>query len=173
MSQIRIFFAADEKLLSVLSEPLRKAGLVVETFRTQADVVPAAKVDPPDALLLGARLPDGTALAAFEAIGQGNQPPTVVVLAQSQLAARAGLLKSGIADIAISPIRPRQLAARLAELAGGVRRNETREYVRLSGTVTVGGRALPVTTLDVSREGIGLELEESIPAQSLITIQLE
>ncbi len=174
MSKKRIFFAADEKLLAALCEPLRKTGLSVETFGKQADLVPAARIDPPDAMLLSARLTDGTALATFQALQQpGKAPPTVAILTPSQLGSRGALLKAGIADIAISPIRPKQLGARLIELAGGLRRAENKERLEVPATLEIDGRKVSGTTIDASRESLGISLTGPVSANAVVSVTLQ
>jgi CheY-like chemotaxis protein len=171
MSEKRIYFAADDQLVAVLWDPLQKTGLTVETFARQADLIAAALADPPDVLLLGARLPDGSALAAFKAL-EPNPPPTLVILTASQLASRFGLLRAGISDIVVSPIRPRALASRLAELAGGTRRMEVRERTSIPVMIDLDGRHVRGFTQDLSRDGLGLRLDAALTEQAIVGVTL-
>jgi CheY-like chemotaxis protein len=171
MSRKRIFLAADEQLLPALSAPLRRAGLSVETFNRQSELVPAVRIDPPDALLLSARLPDGSALAAFLSLG-ASPPPTVVVLAQSQLSLRPDLLKAGVRDVVISPIKPKLLSAKMAEVAGGIKRADARDRVAVPIVLEFKEQKIGGVTIDISREGLGLSLWEPVPEGSVVGVTL-
>ena len=172
MSRKRIFVGADEQLLPALVSPLRRAGLVVEAFSRQSDLVPAARIDVPDAMLLSAKLPDGGALATYLALASLGPPPTVVILAQSQLGIRPELLQAGIRDVVVSPIKPRLLVARMAEVAGGIRRSDQRERVAIPVVVELKDRKIGGVTVDVSREGLGLSLWEPVPEGSVVGVTL-
>lgn len=172
MARKRIFVAADEQLLPALAMPLRKAGMLVETFSKQADLIPATRIDPPDAMLLSAKLADGGALSVIQALAPVGSPPTVVVLAQSQLASRPELLRAGIRNVIVSPIKPKALAATMAEAAGGVRRVEPRDRVAIPVVVEWKDRRIGGVTVDISRDGLGLSLWEPIDSGVVLGVTL-
>lgn len=171
MAQQPIYFAGDEKLLAALSEPLRKAGVLLQTFASQAALLAACETVAPGAVLLGARLPDGTAVTASQALAP-KRIPCVVILSPSQGASRAAILRSGLADVAFSPIRPRQLGGRLAELAGTARRPEVRQPADARVRVTVGGRSVEGRLVEVSRDAAAVALAV-VPQGGLAELQVD
>ncbi len=151
MPSTPIYFAADEKLLAALAEPLRRSGLELETFPSLVALRAAFDRELPGALLLGARLSDSTAYAALKSLSGPRHVPTLVIVGESQLDHRGQALRLGFADVAPSPLKPRVLASRLQELAG----TASGEQTRASATGTV-----VVKTDDAAREAEVIEAGE-------------
>ncbi|WP_137176863.1 sigma-54 dependent transcriptional regulator [Roseomonas sp. AR75] len=102
-------------LAAVYAEYLRSAGHAAEHARTAAEAVKLAAADPPDAVLLDVRLPDGDGLSVLRELRRQNPDIAVVVMtAHGSVATAVEAMRGGAADFLVKPFAAERLAVTLA-----------------------------------------------------------
>ena len=94
---------------------LEDAGFRVSAAGTVAEAHGLCRSDPPDAILLDLRLPDGDGLSLLKRLrDDGAQTPVVVALTgRDEPEIRARCLRAGCVDVLLKPVDVRALAAQI------------------------------------------------------------
>jgi DNA-binding response OmpR family regulator len=94
---------------------LEDAGFRVSAAGTLSDAYAICRSDPPDAILLDLRLPDGEGLALVKRLREeGPQVPVVVALTgRDEPEIRARCLRAGCVDVLLKPVDVRALATQI------------------------------------------------------------
>jgi DNA-binding response OmpR family regulator len=91
---------------------LEDAGFRVSTAGRLGDAYAIVRSDPPDAILLDLRLPDGDGLSLLKRLGEEGIPlPVVAALTgRDEPETRARCLRAGCATVLVKPVDARALA---------------------------------------------------------------
>lgn len=94
---------------------LEDAGFRVSTAATLAEARAILESDPPGALLLDLRLPDGDGLSLLRRAGEDGTTPAVVVAltGRDDPETRARCLRAGCVEVLLKPVDIRALAPRI------------------------------------------------------------
>lgn len=94
---------------------LEDAGFRVSTAATLSEAQRIAESDPPAAILLDLRLPDGDGLSLLARLrGAGAPAPVVVALTgRDEPEVRARCLRAGCIEVVLKPVDVRTLAGRI------------------------------------------------------------
>lgn len=97
---------------------LEDAGFRVTTAARLADAYSVVRSDPPDAVLLDLRLPDGDGLSLLSRLREEDVPlPVVAALTgRDEPEIRARCLRAGCATVLVKPVDARALAATVRAL---------------------------------------------------------
>jgi len=143
----RVLVVDDEpQFLRALQTNLRGAGYEVATAATAAEALSAAGLQPPEAIILDLRLPDGSGTDVCRELRQWTQAPIIVVSAVGDEAEKITALDAGADDYVTKPFAIGELLARLraALRRAGPSTGPVLEVGRLvldleKRTVTMGG----------------------------------
>jgi two-component system repressor protein LuxO len=115
-ARARILLVEDTaSLAAVYAEYLRAAGHVAEHARTAAEATKRAAADPPDAVLLDLRLPDGDGLSVLRTLRRDAPDlPVIVMTAHGSVTTAVEAMRSGAADFLVKPFAAERLAVTLA-----------------------------------------------------------
>jgi DNA-binding response OmpR family regulator len=94
---------------------LEDAGFRVSTAGRVSEAQAVCEADPPDAILLDLRLPDGDGLTLLKRLrAEGAAPGVVVALTgRDEPDIRARCLRAGCVDVLLKPVDVRALASRI------------------------------------------------------------
>jgi DNA-binding response OmpR family regulator len=94
---------------------LEDAGFRVSTAGTLSEAHATAQRDPPAAILLDLRLPDGDGLSLLKRLQEEGAPSSVVVAltGREEPEIRARCVRAGCVDVLLKPVDVRALGARL------------------------------------------------------------
>lgn len=94
---------------------LEDAGFRVSTAARLSEAHETCLSDPPDAILLDLRLPDGDGLSLLTRLREGGAAPGIVVAltGRDEPEVRARCLRAGCIDVLLKPVDVRALAARI------------------------------------------------------------
>lgn len=94
---------------------LEDAGFRVSTAATLSEAQRIAESDPPAAILLDLRLPDGDGLALLARLRDAGAPAPVVVAltGRDEPEVRARCLRAGCIEVLLKPVDVRALAGRI------------------------------------------------------------
>jgi two-component system KDP operon response regulator KdpE len=150
---MRVLVVDDEpQFARALATNLRGAGYDVETVATAQDALAAAGLNPPDAVVLDLRLPDGSGRDVCRELRTWSEAPVIVVSAVGDEVEKIAALDAGADDYVTKPFAIGELLARLR--AALRRAGPPGEPVLEVGpiridldahTVTVDGRAVHLT----------------------------
>jgi len=111
---VRVLVVDDEpQFARALATNLRGAGYEVETAATGADALAAAGLNPPDAVILDLRLPDGSGKEVCRELRTWTEAPVIVVSAVGDEAEKIAALDAGADDYVTKPFAIGELLARL------------------------------------------------------------
>ena len=114
--QAHVLIVEDNALVTSATRILLEdAGFRVSTGGTVAEAHTVCRSDPPDAILLDLRLPDGDGLALLKRLrDERAQMPVVVALTgRDEPEIRARCLRAGCVDVLLKPVDVRVLGAQL------------------------------------------------------------
>jgi DNA-binding response OmpR family regulator len=115
-SQVHVLVVEDNALVTSATRILLEdAGFRVSTAGSLADAYAACQSDPPDAILLDLRLPDGDGLTLLKQLHADGGPSRVVVAltGRDEPEIRARCLRAGCVDVLLKPVDVRSLAGRI------------------------------------------------------------
>jgi DNA-binding response OmpR family regulator len=94
---------------------LEDAGFRVSTAGRVSDAYAICRADPPDAILLDLRLPDGDGLTLLKRLRADGATPSVVVAltGRDEPEIRARCLRAGCVEVLLKPVDVRALASRI------------------------------------------------------------
>jgi len=149
----RVLVVDDEpQFLRALQTNLRGAGYEVATAATAAEALTSAGLQPPEAIILDLRLPDGSGTDVCRELRQWTQAPIIVVSAVGDEAEKITALDAGADDYVTKPFAIGELLARLraALRRAGPSAGPVLEVGRLvldleKRTVTMGGVPVHLT----------------------------
>ena len=102
-------------LAAVYTEYLRAAGHVPEHARNAEEALRFARANPPDAVLLDVRLPDGDGLSVLRALRRDNSDAAVVIMtAHGSVATAVEAMRAGASDFLVKPFAAERMAVTLA-----------------------------------------------------------
>jgi two-component system KDP operon response regulator KdpE len=111
---VRILVVDDEpQFARALSTNLRGAGYEVETAATAEAALAAAGLNPPDAVILDLRLPDGSGRDVAAELRRWSEAPIIVVSAVGDEEEKIAALDAGADDYVTKPFAIGELLARL------------------------------------------------------------
>jgi two-component system, OmpR family, KDP operon response regulator KdpE len=111
---VRVLVVDDEpQFLRALATNLRGAGYDVETAATANDALAAAGLNPPDAVILDLRLPDGSGRDVARELRTWSEAPIIVVSAVGDEDEKIAALDAGADDYVEKPFAIGELLARL------------------------------------------------------------
>jgi two-component system KDP operon response regulator KdpE len=111
---VRLLVVDDEpQFLRALATNLRGAGYDVETAATATDALAAAGLNPPDAMILDLRLPDGSGRDVARELRTWTDAPIIVVSAVGDEDEKIAALDAGADDYVEKPFAMGELLARL------------------------------------------------------------
>ena len=114
MTGQRVLVVDDEpQFLRALQTNLRGAGYEVATAATVAEALTSAGLQPPEAVILDLRLPDGSGTDVCRELRQWMQAPIIVVSAVGDEAEKITALDAGADDYVTKPFAIGELLARL------------------------------------------------------------
>jgi DNA-binding response OmpR family regulator len=92
---------------------LEDAGFRVSTAARVADAYGICRADPPDAMLLDLRLPDGDGLSLLKRLREdgGTLPVIAALTGRDEPEIRARCLRAGCVDVLVKPVDVRGLGA--------------------------------------------------------------
>jgi two-component system KDP operon response regulator KdpE len=110
----RVLVVDDEpQFLRALQTNLRGAGYEVATAATAAEALSSAGLQPPEAIILDLRLPDGSGTDVCRELRLWTQAPIIVVSAVGDEAEKITALDAGADDYVTKPFAIGELLARL------------------------------------------------------------
>jgi two-component system repressor protein LuxO len=114
----RLLLVEDTLSLAALyREYLRDEGYEILHAPTLAKARAALAAEPPDAVLLDLRLPDGDGLALLAEISAGRSPPPVVVMtAHGSVGTAVEAMRAGASDFLVKPFAAERLVVTLANV---------------------------------------------------------
>jgi two-component system OmpR family response regulator len=94
---------------------LEDAGFRVSTAGRLSEAYAMYRADPPDAILLDLRLPDGDGLTLLKRLREDNAPPALAVAltGRDEPEIRQRCLRAGCVDVLLKPVDVRALAAQI------------------------------------------------------------
>lgn len=100
---------------------LEDAGFRVSTAARVAEAFALCRSNPPDAILLDLRLPDGDGLSLLKQLRDHAMalPVVVALTGRDEPEIRARCLRAGCVDVLVKPVEVRTLAARVRSWIGG------------------------------------------------------
>jgi len=111
---MRVLVVDDEpQFARALSTNLRGAGYEVETAATAEAALAAAGLNPPDAVILDLRLPDGSGRDVAAELRRWSEAPIIVVSAVGDEDEKIAALDAGADDYVTKPFAIGELLARL------------------------------------------------------------
>jgi two-component system KDP operon response regulator KdpE len=111
---VKILVVDDEpQFVRALATNLRGAGFDVNTAATAEQAVAAARLDPPDAVVLDLRLPDSPGTEVVRELRTWSEVPVIVVSAVGDEAEKIAALDAGADDYVTKPFAIGELLARL------------------------------------------------------------
>lgn len=114
MTAVRIFVVEDEpKLAAVLADYLRQAGYEPLCFEAGDVALAAARLEPPDLVLLDVMLPGLDGLSVLRALREFSHLPVIMVTARVDEVDRILGLELGADDYVCKPFSPREVVARV------------------------------------------------------------
>jgi two-component system KDP operon response regulator KdpE len=111
---VKILVVDDEpQFLRALATNLRGAGYEVETAASAEEALAAAGLNPPDAVVLDLRLPDGSGRDVLRELRTWSEAPVIVVSAVGDENEKIAALDAGADDYVTKPFAIGELLARL------------------------------------------------------------
>ncbi len=145
----------DEKMASVVRRALEHDGYVVQTARSGAEALWAAREIPPAAVVLDTMIPEPDGFEVCRSLRrEGCGAPVIMVTARDAITDRIAGLDAGADDYLIKPFSLGELSARLRAL---LRRGDTTR----AAVIEVGDIRLDPATKEVTRGGEVIDLSPS------------
>jgi two-component system alkaline phosphatase synthesis response regulator PhoP len=149
----------EPKILELLRDYLENAGFAVQLAREGKAALAAARLDPPDLIVLDLGLPEMDGLDVTRSLRKESNVPILMLTARSEESDKLVGLELGADDYITKPFSPKELVARVRVV---FRRMEN--YSQADTEVIHAGDL----TLDIPRmrvSALGREVEELTPTE--------